>query len=227
MEDIAKVIENAKTKIKNLSPYLLLFENHLFIIFHPTNDVNSYIEESKKYIKPLKIKGDKKIQFINELWMLRYASLFNWFLNIKPPKNQRDLEDILVLLESATKQVLNRIEKIDYLPVLKKGVVEYNINQLTFNNLKEFDSQFTKRVAEKVPLIVFECTGGILGGEQYDDIVGLISIMIETDKKTFLLGKKNPLTEEERKKIHQEIKRASLNKEDITEVWKDVLNSLN
>jgi len=227
MQDIVKTIENAKTKIKNLRQYLLLFENHLTIIFHPTNDVNSYIEESNKYTKSFIIKNDKKTQFINELWMIRYASLFNWFLNIKPPKNQRDLEDILTLLESVTKQVLNRIEKIDYLPVLKKAVVKYDINQLTFNNLKERNSQFTKRIAEKIPLIVFECTGGVLGGKQYDDIVGLISIVIETDKKTFILGKKDPLTEEERKKLQQEIKRASLNKEDIAEVWKDVLNSLN
>lgn len=226
MEDIVKKIEDMRTKIKKLGPYLKWFEGLLIVIFRPQNDVNSFIEEAKKNINKIEIKNDKKTQFINELWMLRYAFLYSWFLDIKPPKNQSDLEDIMVLLESATRQVLNKIDKNDYLPVLKKGVVEYNIDQLTFNNLKEFDSQFTKRVAEKVPLIVFECTGGILAGEHYEDIFNLITIMLETDKKTFLLGKKQSLTEEEIQKIKKETKKISLTKEDVEGAMIDAPNSL-
>ncbi|MFH1335323.1 MAG: hypothetical protein ABII96_02305, partial [Candidatus Zixiibacteriota bacterium] len=92
----------------------------------------------------------------------------------------------IALITRAFQDVLDNKGKSDYLPWLERGFVEYaGTNQLKYSNLKEFESHYPERWAEKIPLIVFECTEGRLGGELFESVLELIKTTIENDKKTF------------------------------------------
>jgi hypothetical protein len=178
-----KTIEDAiNEEVQGLKKYLIVLENYAQAILNTEKENETKIEQIEIHTK----QHLKKEQLAKELWILRYAFLYLWFFNIKRPKDQKELVENIALITRAFQNVLDNEDKADYLSWLTKGLAEYTgNNQLKFKDIKEFESHFTERVAEKIPLIAFECTEGRLAGEQYDCVIELIQTTIENDKKMF------------------------------------------
>ncbi|MFA5750008.1 MAG: hypothetical protein WC895_02185 [Candidatus Shapirobacteria bacterium] len=140
----------------------------------------------------------EKEKLIKEIWILRYTSFLIWFFNLKQPNKQIDLETQVKLINHSFESILTEYNKAEYLEWFSDGFVEYfGSDQLQLVNLKEIKSHFTNKLAEKLPAIAFNCTGGRLGGELYDSIVELIMETVTRDQKIFNLDDNTSLTNEE------------------------------
>ncbi|MBU0999055.1 hypothetical protein KKG24_01975 [Patescibacteria group bacterium] len=180
-----KTVEHAiNEEIENLKKYMIFLENYIKSIF----ETEEFVEEKIELITTTTKQFLKKEYLAKELWILRFAFLHLWFFDIKPAKDQNELTENIKLITRAFQNIANRNEKSDYLPWLTKGLSEYiNVNALQYSDLRNLESNFTEKVAEKVALIAFESTEGRLAGEQYDFVVELIQTTIEDDKKCFSL----------------------------------------
>ena len=125
-----------------------------------------------------------------------------WFFELKPPKSQTELEDEFLVINSALKNVLNDRNKIDYLSWLKRGFSEFaGVEEFSIKDLKSFDEDFPNKLAERMARIVFDSTGGRLGGELHDFITELMMTTIQKDRKIFELNDNVALTESETRNI--------------------------
>ena len=178
-----KTVEDyVKEESEKLKKYVIFLENYTQAILNTEKETETKIEQIEANTK----QRLKKEQLVKGLWILRYAFLHLWFSNIKPPKDRDELTENNKLIAHAFQNALDKENKTDYLLWLTKGLAEYiGDNELKSKDLKEFESHFIEQIAEKIPLIAFDCTEGRLAGEQYDSVIELIQTTIENDKKIF------------------------------------------
>jgi hypothetical protein len=215
---VKKVLDFTKT-YEELKPFFALFVHY----FKSVLDSEKEIELKVKKIQSKTQQNLKDDQLFKELWILRYVCSYIWFFELKPPKNQTEFSDELLVVNSALKSVLEKENKLDYLSWLKVGLKEFTNEELTFNNLKDFKENFSDRLAEKIPHIAFDCTEGRLGGELHDFVIELIMTTVQMDQKVFNMDDNNTLTEEESKHIKNTLAEIS---ESRDEAAKDFMNSL-
>jgi len=181
--------------------------------------------EIKDIIKEIKIRTNQDLdedQLIKELWILRYAVLIFLFFDLKPPSNEKEVIENNKLINYAFQKALNKKNRLDYLTWLTGGFAEYTgADELGLKDLKEFKSHFAEKIAEKISLIPFNCTGGRLGGELHDSVTELIMTTISIDKKYFLAGGKI-LSDKEKNEINEAIEKAKPTEKD----FEDFLDSL-
>lgn len=173
------------------------------------------IEQKVKQIQDKTQQNLKEDQLIKELWILRYVCLHIWFFELKSPKNQNELSDELLVINSALKDVLKEKSKLDYSLWLKDGLSEFAFVELNFNNLKNFRKNFSDKLAEKIQHIAFECTEGRLGGELHDFVIELVMTTIQKDQKVFSMSDQTTLTDEEYKSIKDTITEMSETRQGI------------
>lgn len=187
---------------EKLGKFYLFLKHYIDFLLSAEKEILAKIQEIKDRTK----RNLKEEQLVKELWILRYAALHIWFFDLNPPKNQNEVKENFTLINRAFQSVLENNEKSDYLSWLDKGFADYaGVNEVNFDNLKKFKSHFTEKLAEKVPLIAFECTEGRLGGELHDSIIELIMTTIQKDQKAFELSDDVSLTEEEVQNIKNTI----------------------
>ena len=198
---VGKALAFAK-EAEKLGKFYVFIKHYIEFLLSTEKEIGTKIQEIKDKTK----QNLKDEQLVKELWILRYAALHMWFLDLKPPKNQNDVKENSTLINHALQNVLENNEKSDYLSWLDQGLAQYaGTNQLNFGNLKEFKSHFAGKLAEKIPLIAFECTEGRLGGELHDFVIKLIMTTIQRDQKAFELSDDVSLTEEEFQNIKNTI----------------------
>lgn len=209
-----------KEETEKLKKFLIFLENCIEFIISTEDIMKNKIEEIEINTKqPL-----EKEQLAKELWVLRYAFLYLLFFEIKFPGNENEIVENNKLINYALNDVLNKNNKSDYLPWILEGFAEYiNADELNIKKLKELKSDFAGKVAEKVPLIAFNCTGGRLAGEQHDSVLELVMTTIGEDKKSFCMDDNNALTEEEAGGIKKVIEELKSTREESA---KDFFNSL-
>jgi hypothetical protein len=175
---------NFSKAYEELKPFFALFVHYFKFLLDSEEKIVAQIKDIQSKTKQNLIEE----QLLRELRALRYVSSHIWFFNLRPPKNQEDLGDGLLTIESALKSALKDRNKLDYLPWLKKELAEYsNSNELNFKNFKSFKNNYSERLSEKITRIPFDVTGGRLGGELHDFVVELLMTTIMQDKKVFLL----------------------------------------
>jgi prefoldin subunit 5 len=205
-----KTIEDAiNEEVQSLKKYLIFLKKYVGTIFNTQKEIKTKIE----YIKNKTKQNIKEEQLVRDLWILRYTLLHLWFFNFKPPEDQNDLTANISLINRAFQDVKGTS---DYLPWLTKGFVEYaGTNQLKYSDLKGFAPHVEEKISEKIPLIVFECTEGRLGGELHDFVMELIMTMVVQDKKAFELSDDISLTKEEVENIKNAIDKMKPTKKDL------------
>jgi hypothetical protein len=183
-------------------------------------------EEIASKIKVIQEKTNQNLkdeQLIRELWILRYAALHVWFFDIKVPKNQGEVKENLALINHAFENILGNYGKTSHLSWLNNRFAEYvGADEINFSNLKSFKKNFSKKLAEKVPQIAFECTEGRLAGELHDFVIELIMTMVQKDQKAFELDDDVLLTDEEIQSIRTTIDSMKPTEKD----FEDFINSL-
>jgi len=197
---VKKVLDFTKT-YEELKPFFALF-------LHYYKSVSESEKEIELKLKEIQSKTQQKLkedQLFRNLWVLRYVCSHIWFFDLKPPKNQTDLSDELLVINSALKSVLKEKNKLDYIPWLKDGLLEFADSELDFSNLKDFQKRFSDKLADKIPHIAFECTEGRLGGELHDFIIELIMTTIQEDQNIFNMSDNVSLTEVEAQHIKNTI----------------------
>lgn len=194
---VAKAMAFSKEyeKVSKLANYLNHCVNQLAL---NETEIEVAIEEMKS-----KTNQDvDKEKLLKEIWIIRYSSLFIFFFDFNSPKNQKDLDMYLKLFEHCFESVLALHNKSNYLSWLKIGFAEYSgTDKVEINNLKSVKSNFMQKIAEKIPQIAFECTGGRLGGELHDSIIELVMTTVQRDQKIFGLNDDTTLTVEETQNI--------------------------
>jgi transposase len=210
---VKKALAFAK-EAERLGKFYVFLKRYIEFLLSTEGEIEAKIKEIKDRTK----QNLKDEQLIKELWILRYAALHVWFFDLKPPNNQNEVKENSTLIYRAFQSVLESNEKSDYLSWLDKGFAEYSgANELNFNDLKKFKSHFSEKLAEKVPLIAFECTEGRLGGELHDFVIELIMITIQKDQKAFELSDNVSLTEEEVQNIKNIINEMKPTEKDFEE----------
>jgi len=209
---VKEILDFAKT-YEELRPFFAFF----VYCFRNIVDSEKKIEQKVKEIQTKTQQNLKEDQLFKELWILRYVCLYIWFIDLRPPKDQAELSDELLVINSALKNVLEEKNKLDYLPWLNDGLSDFNISELNFNNLKQLKKDFSEKLAERVPHIAFECTEGRLGGELHDLVTELIMATIQRDKKVFSMDDESALTEEGVKDIKNTIVEMSEVRREIAE----------
>jgi len=206
-------------EVKKLKKYLIFLENCLDFIVNTETAVGYKINEIETNTK----QDIDKERLTKEIWILRYTYLYFLFFEIKPPKNENEVVENDKLIAHALQNILNKKGKDNYLTWIMEGFSIFSKTpEINYKNLKKFESHFAERVAERIPLIAFECTGGRLGGEQHDSILELIMTTIEKDKNFFHTGN-DILTEEEARDIKKVIGEMQLSREGAA---KDFFHSL-
>ena len=213
-----KVLDFSDTYEK-LKPFFALLTNY----FRSVSDSEKEIHRKVKEIQSKTQQNLKEDELFKSLWVLRYVSSHIWLFELKPPKNQTELSDELLVINSALKYVLKGKNKLNYLPWLKNGLSEFTGGELNFNNLKGFKKNFADKLTEKIPHIAFECTEGRLGGELHDFVIELVMTTIQRDQKVFTMSDENTLTEEESNNIKNTIAEMSKARHEAAE---DFMNSL-
>lgn len=213
-----QVLDFSKT-YEELKPFFALFVHFFKSVLASEKE----IEQKLKKIQATTQQNLKEEQLFKELWILRYVCLHIWFFDLKPPKNNTELSDELLAINSALKSALKEKNKLDYLPWLKKGLYEFADGELNFNSLKNFRKNFSDKLADKIPHIAFDCTEGRLGGELHDFVVELVMTTIQEDQKVFSMSDDKSLTEEETKNIKNAIAEMSDTRKKVAE---DFMNSL-
>jgi len=187
---------------EKLGTFYVFLKHYVEFLLRTEKDIEAKIKE----IEESTSQNLKHEQLVKELWILRYSILHIWLFELKPPKNQNEVKENITLINHAFQSVLENNGRFDYLSWLNKGFVEYaGTNELHFSNLKKSKSHFTGKLAERVPLIAFECTGGRLGGELHDFVIELIMTTIQKDQKAFALSDDVSLREEEVQNIRNTI----------------------
>jgi hypothetical protein len=198
---VEKALDFAKT-YEELKPFFALFIHFFKYLLNSEKEIGVKVKDIQSKTQ----QNLKEEQLSRELWILRYVCLHVWFFDLKQPKNQTELSDGLLVINSALKNVLQDRNKLDYLPWLKKGFSEFtNVDELNFKSLKTFKEDFSNKLAEKIPHIAFECTEGRLGGELHDFVIELIMTTIQRDQKVFSMNDEDTLTEEETTNIKNAI----------------------
>ena len=146
-------------------------------------------QDIKRRITILQIKsgqGADELKIIRPMWVMRYALTHIWLLNRDQPKDQNSLDVDFALVRKAFDMVLSGGENSDYRNWLESDARQYMGGApLEFQELKTFKSQALQTVAEMVPRIAFEATGGRLGGDLFESIMALAMETVEKDKATF------------------------------------------
>ena len=224
-----QALSDSKITVKNGLDFAKTYEElkPFFALFvHCFRNILADEKEIEQKVKQIQDKTQQNLnedQLLKELWILRYVCLHIWFFELKPPKNQIELSDELLAINSALKNVLKEKNKLDYLLWLKDGLSEFTSGELNFNNLKNFRKGFSDKLAEKIPHIAFECTEGRLGGELHDFVIELVMTTIQKDQRVFSMSNQTTLTDEEAKGIKNTIAEMSETKH---EVAKDFMDSL-
>lgn len=202
---VAKAMAFSKEyeKVKKLANYLNHCINQLAL---NETKIEAVVEEMKSKTNQ---EVDKE-KLLKEIWIIRYSSLFVFFFDFNFPKNQKDLDMYLKLFEHCFESILALHGKTNYLSWLKTGFAEYaGTDKFEIYSLKLVKSNFTQKIAEKIPLIAFDCTGGRLGGELHDSIIELIMTTVQRDQKVFSLSDNTTLTSEETENIKNTIEESN------------------
>lgn len=127
--------------------------------------------------------------FLKEMWILRYTILYLVFFEIKQPENEADVIENNKLVDYVLKSVLEKEKKLDYYKSIKSEFPKFiGMDEIKFADVKNLSYILANIIAEKIPLIVFDSTGGRLGGEQHDLIMELVMTTVSKDKKYFYGG---------------------------------------
>ena len=215
-----ETLKSTEKKIaKELEADMIFLENYIIALLNCQEEIDKKINKIK--IKTKQYLDEEKLK--KELWVLRYAFLHLWFFNMKPPKNQNELEVGMSLINHAFQDIK---ATSDYLPWLTKGFIEYSgTDQLKFSNLEELKTNITEKGLEKIPLIAFECTKGRLGGELHDFVIELIMTVIMQDKRIFETGDIGVTTMEEIENINSTLEELKLSREQAgKEFFEDLLS---
>lgn len=124
--------------------------------------------------------------FLKEMCILRYTILYLVFFEIKQPKNKADVIENNKLIDYVLKNILEKEKNLDYYKLIKLEFPKFiGMDEIKFTDVKNLSHILASTIAEKIPLIVFDSTGGRLGGEQHDLIMELIMTTVSRDKKFF------------------------------------------
>jgi len=190
---VEKALNLAKS-YETLKPFFGLFVHFFKNVADSEKDIQQKLED----IQARTHQNLHEDKLIHDLWILRYAISHLWLFEIRPPKDQTELSDELLVIASALKNVLTKENKLDYLPWLEQGFSEFTgIVQLDFKSLKKFQKEFSDKLQERIPRIAFDRTGGRLGGELHDFVIELIMTTIQMDQKIFTMDDDNAITDEE------------------------------
>ncbi|MHB8841141.1 MAG: hypothetical protein ACYC56_05010 [Candidatus Aquicultor sp.] len=204
---------------EKLGKFYIFLKHYVEYLLSTEKEITSEIKEIQEKTN----QNLKDEQLIKELWILRYAALHVWFFNFRTPKNQVEVKENLALIEHAFRNVFDSYGKASYLSWFKNGFVEYaGVDELSFNNLKNFKKNFSEKLAEKVPQIAFDCTEGRLAGELHDFVIELIMTTVQKDQKSFELDDDVSLTDEEVRNIRNTIDSMKPTEKD----FEDFINSL-
>jgi hypothetical protein len=199
-----KVLVFSKT-YNELKPFYTLILHCLKYVFDSETEIRTKLKE----IQDKTQQNLEEDEFMKEFLVLRYVSLYAWFFDINPPKNQEDLHNILLAINSALKCVLNDRNKLDYVKWLKDGFSDWiGVNGLDFKNLDDFKESFPNKLAERTTHILFNRTGGRMGGDLCDFITELIMTTLVKDRKVFNLDDDKNLSNEENNSIKDTIKKS-------------------
>jgi len=124
--------------------------------------------------------------FLKKMWILRYTILCLVFFEIKHCENEADVIENNKLIDYVLKSVLEKEKKLNYYESIKLEFPKFiGLDEIKFVDVKNLSHTLANIIAEKIPLIVFDSTGGRLGGEQHDLIMELVMTTISKDKKFF------------------------------------------
>lgn len=208
---VEKALAFSKT-YEELKPFFALFLHCFKSIFDSEKEIRVKLKE----IQTKTQQNVKEEELIKDFLTLRYVSLHAWFFDLKPPQNQEDLSDELLVISSALKSVLKERNKLDYISWLQEGLSEYvGAKELKFDNLEDFKESFPNKLAEKMTRIPFDSTGGRLGGELHDFITELIMTTFTQDRKTFNLDDDINLSKEETDNIKKTIEESKPTEQDF------------
>lgn len=209
---------------KKLMKYYAFLANIIEIYFNNQKDINAEIAQIEERTK----QQLDKDTLVKELWILRYAYLHLWFLNLLQPKHRNGLNlDISPNTSLVFRAFQENKNTNSYLPWLIKGFDYFTDgNQLKFDNLEKLEEHFNKCLSNKIHLIAFNSTGGRLGGEQYDSVVELVMKVVECSRKIFIQGKDVILTNEEVENIKKVIEEMKPSSEDLKDVMEDFKDSI-
>ncbi len=178
--------ESAKAKVtEELSVFLnflITYVGYLVESETPTREIIAGLKSSTKQ----NIIDDV---LLRELWILRYAAAHIWFINFDNPKDQNSLEVDILLVRKAFRFVLEKNNKIDHLPWLEAGLIEYlGSDEIVFRDLNKVKALFADRLAQKMGRIAFDATEGRLAGKLHDSVVALVMATVKEDHKVFHSG---------------------------------------
>lgn len=188
--DKNKVTDFVKTYEK-LKPFFALLVHCLKHIEKSEDQIQEKIERIKR----------KTGQDINqdllqkELWVFRYACLHMWYFDLLMPKNETELSDQLLVINSALKSVLTESSKLEYSLWLKEGFNKYSHGDLDIKKLEIFMREFSSNVSDVVTRTAFESTGGRLAGELHSFVIELFMTTMQLDKKVFHMNEGTELNE--------------------------------
>lgn len=191
-----KVIDFVET-YEELKPFFTL----LVYCFKHIVESEKEIEEKIREIQTKTQQNLNKDSLLKELWIFRYACLHIWFFDLMEPKNNTELSDQLLVINSALKSVLKENNRLEYLPWLKDGLNEFTLGELNFNKLTAFKNDFSNKVAEKTTKTAFECTDGRLAGELHDFVIELFMTTMQKDRKIFYMSEETDLNDIETENI--------------------------
>jgi len=208
---VEKTLAFSKT-YEELEPFFAHFLHCFKSIFDSEKEIRTKLKE----IQTKTQQAVKKEEFIREFLTLRYVSSHAWLFDLKPPQNQEDLSDELLVIGGALKSVLKERNKLNYISWLQEGLSEYvSAKELNFDNLEGFKESFPDKLAEKMTRIPFDTTGGRLGGELHDFLTELIMTTFTKDQKIFNLDENVSLSKEETDNIKKTIEQSKPTEQDF------------
>ena len=186
-------------------------------------------KEVVRKVKEIQTKTGQSLnedELFKELWIFRFICLHMWFFDLMSPKNETELSDELLVINSALKTVLQENHRLEYLLWLRNGLSDFIVDELDLKKMDEFKNNFSSDIAEKVTTAAFKCTDGRLAGELHDFVIELFMTTMQQDRKVFDMEDGDDLSEVESTSIENLITELNENTENETsEMLKDFVET--
>jgi hypothetical protein len=208
-----KKIDHAQNTLKNhaskdkFSDFLLSYIQSI-LIAEPVLE-----KEIDKIIAEYKQKIDKNM-LIKDLFVIRYLFIHIWFLELMRSEKQNNLDDNIKLINQVFEKALKTKGKTEYISWLAKALAKYNCD---IKSIFDDQNKLNALIAEKLPQIAFECTGGRLAGELYNSVIELVMTTIQEDKNLFEFKDDTQLTTGQKDDIHKAIDEMGFSDEEISD----------
>ncbi len=208
-----KKIDSAKNTLKNhdakdkLPDFLVSYVQSV-LITEPVLE-----KEIDKIIAERKQKIDKNM-LVKDLFVLRYFFTHIWFLGLMQSEQQSNIEANIKLINLTFEKVLKADGKTEYTSWLAKDATKYNYD---IKSITDDPDKMNTLIAEKLPRIAFECTGGRLAGELYNSVIELVMTTIQEDKNIFELKDNTQLTADQKADIHKAIDEMGFSDEEVSD----------